>query len=74
MFSHKLLFLIFSLLIFFTSPKYVKSFNKEHSSFEVPENLYFHVYRNGTKIGHHSVKFSKSKVYRNKYLQIRTPK
>ena len=61
MFSHKLLFLIFSLLIFFTSPKDVKSFNKEHSSFEVPENLYFHVYRNGTKIGHHSVKFSKSK-------------
>ena len=59
MFSHKISFLIL-LLTFFTSPQEVESFNNERSSFEVPENLYFHVYRNGTKIGHHSVKFSRS--------------
>ena len=61
MFSYKLLFLVFLLSAFFTSPNCVESLNKERSSFEIPENLYFHVYRNGTKIGHHSVKFSKSK-------------
>ncbi len=59
MFSHKISFLIL-LLTFFTLPQDVESVNKEHSNFDVPENLYFHVYRNGTKIGHHSVKFSRS--------------
>ena len=60
MFSHKLLFIIL-LLTLFTSPQKVESFKKERSSFEVPQDLYFHVYRNSTKIGHHSVKFSRSK-------------
>lgn len=60
MFSNKLLFLI-SLLTFFAFPEEVRSFNEERSGFHIPEDLYFHVYRNNTKIGHHSVKFSKSK-------------
>ena len=60
MFLTKRLFLLSFLVAFFISAEKVNCYDKNLSDFEIPENLYFHVYRNGTKIGYHSVEFSKS--------------
>ena len=57
----KLSLLLSFLLTFLTLPEKVECFDEKLTSFKIPENLYFHVYRNDTKIGHHSVEFSKSK-------------
>ena len=61
MFSYRLLFLFIFVFAFLVSPEKGSSVNVKHMIDDIPENLYFHVYRNDTKIGFHSVKFSKEK-------------